>query len=210
MVFLNILKVAEEAGRNFRAGASVSTRGDSRFVGTARAGVTELSSVGEDFTPISNGLRDGDAVFSKNSARLGLNTDSVKTESDCTPQIAGTSAKVTEGWGEMDPGANRCSSGGSFSTITSVMPSMRESWSSVGLLSVTAPLWGLVKTATEVGRAACFVTLAKYQHCPQKFDTSRLLTYLDFSDKYLERLGNNPSKRYLAELSAISPRNATI
>ena len=78
VMFLNILKAAEEAGRNFRAGASASTRGDSRFIGTARAGVTELSSVGEDFTPISNGLRDGDAVFSKNSARLGLNTDSVK------------------------------------------------------------------------------------------------------------------------------------
>lgn len=174
MVFLNILKVAEEVGRNFRAGASASTRGDSRFIGTARAGVTELSSVGEDFTPISNGLRDGDAVFSKNSARLGLNTGSVKTESDCTPQMAGTSAKVTEGWGEMDPGANSCSSGGSFSTVTSVMPFMRDSWSSVGLLSVTAPLWGLMKTATEVDRAACFVTLAKNQRLSTKIQNIKV------------------------------------
>ena len=108
-----------------------------------------------------NGLGDGDLVSPKNSSRLGLNTDSVTTESGCTPQMAGTSAKVTEGWGEMDLGANSCSSGGSLSTITSVMPSMRDAWSPVGLLFVTVPLWGLVKTASEVGRAACFATLAK-------------------------------------------------
>ena len=82
--------------------------------------------------------------------------------------MAGTSEKVTEGWGEMDPGVNSCFSGGSFSTITSVMPSVRDSWSSLILLSVTASLWGLVKTATEVGRAACFVTLVKNQHLPTK------------------------------------------
>ena len=39
--------------------------------------------------------------------------------------------------------------------------------------------------------------------------TPGLLTYLDLPDIYLKRLGESPSKRYVAELVAISPRNET-
>ena len=128
------------------------------------AGVTELPSVGKDFTSILSGLGDGDVVSIKNSGRVGSNTDSVTTESDCIPNVAGTSAKVTEGWGEMNRGATSFTAGRSFSKMTSVMPSMRDPWSSVRLLSETASLWVLVKTVTEVGRVTCFVTLRNNKH----------------------------------------------